>query len=371
MRLHLVGLPHTQTIRAHTVCAFTQKITKFGEMMEPFDYELIVYSGEHNETPCTEHVALFTDEEQLRWYGTLDQNTLPAVAKFDANEEPWAMMNVRAIREIQKRAEPRDVLLLLAGLAQKPISDAFPGLISCEWAAGYSGIFLPYVCFESYAWMHHLYGRNGIHDGRWFDTVIPNFFRPDDFSLGEGDGEYLLFVGRLISRKGLNAAFDVSQASGLPLWLAGSGAAEWRDGYLRTEDGTVLEGDVRYLGPVQAKERNELMGNATALLCPTTYIEPFGAVAVEAQLCGTPAIATDFGAFTETVSREFRFRTLAEGVAAVERARDLDAQDRKWLRVDALRRYSLEAIGPEYDRWFRNLQTLWDRGWYEVADVVS
>jgi glycosyltransferase involved in cell wall biosynthesis len=106
------------------------------------------------------------------------------------------------------------------------------------------------------------------------------------------------------------------------------------------------------------------MAGARALLCPTTYIEPFGAVAVEAQICGTPAIATDWGAFPETVEQGvggYRFRTLAEGVKAVELAGKLKSKE---IRQAALATYSLDAVGPRYDRWFKQLLTIWDRGWY-------
>jgi hypothetical protein len=364
VRLHVLALPHAQTVDELTVCAFTTKTTKFCEMMRPLGYEVVLYSGDRNDAQCDEHVQCYTTEEQEEWYGVTDPNTLPSYAVWDAEARPWKVFNARCAAAVLERAGPRDLLLVLGGRAQEPVARACAPLLSCEWAAGYEGWFSDRVCFESYAWMHHCYGVRGIHDGRWFDTVIPNFFRPSEFRLGDGSGGYLLFLGRLIQRKGLLVAKEVADRAGLPLVVAGSGSAGYEDGTLTTGDGCVLEG-VDYRGTVASEERAELLCGARALLAPTTYVEPFGAVAVEAQLCGTPAITTDWGAFPETVPQGeggFRFRTLAEGVEAVERAPELD---RSSVRESALKRYAFEAVAPQYDRWFRQLQTLWGKGWYE------
>lgn len=371
MKLHLVGLPHTQTVvEQMTVCAFTQKIVKFGEMMTGLGYDVIVYSGEHNDTICAEHVSIFSDAKQFEWYGEHNPVMLPTVATWNWWEPHWRYMNARAILEIGERIEDGDLILILAGWAQKPIADAFPQYRSCEWAAGYSGIFSPFVCFESSAWMHHLYGKNGIDRGRDYDTVIPNFFRPEDFAFGHEDerGDYLLFVGRVTASKGPQVAAEIARASGRRLIVAGSGVTEHVLGRI-VGDQCVLEGDVEYVGVAGVDERNELMRRAHAILVPTRYIEPFGAVAVEAQMCGTPAITSDFGAFRETVDQGvsgFRFRTLAEGVEAVERASDLDHE---LIRSRAIYHYSLDAIGPLYDRWFQQLDGLRRGGWYELPTV--
>lgn len=363
--LHLCGLPHTNTTHEHTVCAFTTKNMKFCEMMTARGWDIVVYSGERNEAECAEHVPCFTDREQALWYGgELDQNTLPTLATWQPTDLCWLTFNARVAAAIRERAEPHDIVLITGGLAQQPVAQALPDLQACEHAAGYVGIFARYVCFESYAWRHYLYGRNhAINEGRWFDTVIPNFFRPGDFTLAETKDDYLLFVGRLIERKGLRVAADIAKESSRRLVVAGSGAAAWGTGFLDTFDGVHIEGDIEYVGPVGAAERNDLMGRAHALLCPTTYIEPFGAVAVEAQLCGTPAITTDWGAFTETVDEKFRFTTLEEGLAAVEAAVDVWPRN---IRERALERFSLDAIAPRYERWFDRLSTLWADGWYEL-----
>ena len=221
------------------------------------------------------------------------------------------------------------------------------------------------MCFESSAWRHYLYGRYGIDDGRYFDTVIPNFFDPEEWSLSEVKEDYLCFVGRLIARKGPHIAAEIAKELGMPLYVAGSGMAHVSEGLIVCQDGTILEGDVHYMGTVGIEERNKLMGEAKALLVPTTYIEPFGAVAIEGPLCGTPAVTTDFGAFTETVPRKLRFNTLAR--AATPRAGDEHDPGAFAGRRSPTSRS--RPWGPLYEDWFERLRSLWGKGWYETADV--
>jgi hypothetical protein len=367
--LHLLGLPHTQLTRDTVVCAFTAKAMKLVEMMKPLGYDVVSYWGDQCEADVAEHVELFTSEEQREWFGDVDANVLPTLPVWDGSETYWQTMTARAILALEERVGENDLILALAGWNQKAIMDAFPWVVNCEWAAGYPGWCSNFVCFESYAWMHHCYGARDIHDGRNFDTVIPNFFRPDDFAVAESRDDYLLYVGRLIGRKGIMAAWEIARASGRPLVMAGSGARSYKKRVLTTFEGLVLP-DVEYVGPVGAAERNALMASAACVLAPTAYIEPFGAVAVEAQLCGSPALTTDFGAFPETVEQGvggFRFRTRREALDALDSLFTLPSPEE--IRAHALRRFSLEAVAPRYDRWFKSLCTLKEpdvakNGWY-------
>jgi glycosyltransferase involved in cell wall biosynthesis len=107
------------------------------------------------------------------------------------------------------------------------------------------------------------------------------------------------------------------------------------------------------------------MARAHAVLAPTTYLEPFGGVAVEAGFAGTPVITTNWGAYTETVIpgvTGYRPDVLSEFVQAVE---DVSSLDREVIRKSVTDRYSLDAVRPQFIEWFRKLDTLWDEGWYE------
>lgn len=372
MKLHLVALPHAHVSRDVTVCAFTTKTAKFLTMMTDLGFEIVLYGGEKSDVPpAVELVSLYSDEELKMFYGDYDANTLPIVAgSWNANDFSYRTINARAIGEIGVRYQPGDIVLLTGGLAMKPIYEGLPQALAVEWAAGYSGVMLsdrsmertPYVCFESTAWRHYMYGKWGVEDGRFYDTVIPNFFAPEEWSLHKEKEDYLCFVGRMIARKGPHIAAEIAKEMGMPIYFAGSGVQFASEGLIQCYDGTQLEGDVHYVGTVGVEERNELMGKARALLVPTTYIEPFGAVAVEGPLCGTPAVSTDFGAFVDTVPDELRFNTLAEGVQATKRAMELNP---KKVRKAALVRFSLDAVGPMYSEWFERLSTLWGSGWYD------
>lgn len=366
---HVVSLPHTQTTAEYNACAYTQKVRKFAKMMTQAGHDVVVYSGEDNDAECTEHVVAVTKAQQLEWFGPVDQTKFYPIT-WEPDADHWREMNFRAAQQIRKKAAPRDFVLLIAGTCQEQVARDLPGLLSCEWGIGYSGIFSDRCAFESYAWMHHVYASSHDKfkgDGRWFDAVIPNFFDEDEFpekdlKVKEKTSDYLLYLGRLIHRKGVTVALSVAHEAGLPLVVAGQGATEFGRGYVQAEE-LRLEGDVEYVGLVDVGERSRLMAGAVALLAPTIYVEPFGGVAVEAMMAGCPAITTDWGAFTETVRpgvSGYRFRTLGEGAEAVELSKSLD---RSLVREYALQTYSLPVVARQYEAWFDRLSTLWGQGW--------
>ena len=351
MRFHVISLPHTQTTLDYTACAFTEKVRKFAIMMKSLGHMVYVYSGDENEAPCDEHVQCFTEQDRLKAVGTGHYT----MASFDYNLSHWVKFNNKVIDELSTRLEKRDFICVIGGYSHKPIADAYPNHMTVEFGIGYPGTFAKYRVFESYAWMHTVYGSQAQNpasaDGLFYDQVIPAYIDISQFPFVETPDDYYLFMGRLIERKGYQIAVDVCKALGKRLIIAGQGTPP--------EYG-------EYVGVVGAEKRAELFGNAIASFAPTIYIEPFGTVVIESQACGTPTITTDWGAFTETVTNGvngFRCRTLKDFISAAEMASFLD---RKEIRRLAEERYGLDAVALRYDSYFKTLLTLWEDGWYTV-----
>lgn len=343
MRFHLVSLPHTESTKDYEWCAFTSNVRKFANMMMSLGHEVFLYAGEHNEAACTEHIDC------------CDFDSLERIPPYESTHPDFERFAARAIKEIRERAEPGDYLCIIGGNTQQPIADAFPDLTTVEFAVGYEGTFAKFRVFCSYAWMHTVYGyQQGANkaDGHFYDAVIPHYYEVEDFPVGHGDGGYLLHIGRLIERKGLHIAGEMAKRTGLPLVVAGEG------------DTSLIPEGAEYVGLVGPAQRAKLMGAATAFVCPTIYVEPFGAVSVEAQLCGTPVISTDWGGFVETVEQGvtgFRCRTLAEFCDATTDAAYLD---REHIRQRAIALYSTDVVRHQYQHYFNQLETLRGDGWY-------
>lgn len=361
--LHVVGLPHTQASKRHSLCAYTMKHYNFCNMMQSIGYDVYSYHGEHPEMNAREHITIYSDENQQKWFGNHDYKNKFYNITWNTNDEHWVTGNSLAILEIERRIKPGDIICLIAGICQKQIADAFPDNPIVEYGIGYTGVFANFKVFESYAHMHWVYGRLNDDNGKFYDSVIPNYFDLNDFDLQTNKEDYYLFIGRLIQRKGVEIAVEATRRLGKKLIMAGQGVAEKGRGYIVAEDGMRYEGDhIEHIGSVEPEERSRLMGGAIATFVPTTYIEPFGGVSIESMLCGTPVIASDFGAFTETVIPDvsgYRFRTIGEATRAADLAKSLDPSD---IRKYAVNNFSTEVVKWKYDNYFEQIFDLYNNG---------
>ncbi|MFH8453246.1 glycosyltransferase [Streptomyces fungicidicus] len=132
--------------------------------------------------------------------------------------------------------------------------------------------------------------------------AVKHNFVPEPGVRRTGAGEHLLYLGRLAEAKGvrlLMAAWDELAAAGgvgVPLVIAGTGPLEgevtaWAAG----------RDDVRYAGLYDTDRCRRAIAGAVAVVAPSTWLEAFGLVAVEAMAAGVPVVAAGHGAFTELV----------------------------------------------------------------------
>jgi glycosyltransferase involved in cell wall biosynthesis len=340
-------------------------------MLLSLGHEVYLYGCEGSDAPCTEFVQTHTLEDIRKEWGDgfddpLGYDWRGGNFRHDFNgkrTETTQKFYQRCVEEINKRKRPDDFLLLAQGSYHKPISDAVNLWLTCEPGVGYRGSFSRFKAFESAYLQNFTYGSRSPFksvNGDYYDRVIPNYFDPKDFPLCEEKGDYYLFIGRVIQRKGVWTAIEATRAIGAKLIIAGQKDPEI--------DVTKLPAHVKFLGYLEPEQRAEVMGKAKAVFVPTIYLEAFGGVNVEAQLCGTPAICTSFGAFPETVKQGvtgFLCNTLQDFVDAAKKAPELDPFT---IHTHASR-YLMANVRHEYQRWFDDLYQLYrsahfkEKGW--------
>ena len=110
--------------------------------------------------------------------------------------------------------------------------------------------------------------------------------------------------------------------------------------------------------------RCELLAGAVALVNPARQVEPFAVVNIESLAMGCPVIGPTFGSFPEILEPRVTgmlCRDLEEYVAAVDWAK---GADRSACRAAAERRFSLDAVWPQYERHFRRVAKVGTKaGW--------
>ena len=179
-------------------------------------------------------------------------------------------------------------------------------------------------------------------------AVIHHGVFPEDFPVGDGSGDYALFLGRITPDKGAHRAVHLARAAGLRLVLAGKKHTEREERYFEEEVRPLLDDGSEFLGEVDVPTKLALLGGARCLLNPIAWPEPFGMVMIEALACGTPVVALPHGAASEIVTdgvTGFLREQPEELVAALGR---LDEIDRGACRAVVEGHFSAQRMVAEH-----------------------
>lgn len=157
----------------------------------------------------------------------------------------------------------------------------------------------------------------------------------EHFKLQDHPEDYLIFFGRIHHDKGTKEAIEIAQRAKRKLVIAGLIQDET---YYQKEVAPHLDDkNVIYVGNVGPERRNELLGNAAALLHPINFNEPFGLSVAEAMACGTPVIAFRRGSMPEVIidgKTGFLVSTVTEAVQAVGNLTTLNRADCRQHVID-------------------------------------
>jgi glycosyltransferase involved in cell wall biosynthesis len=169
-------------------------------------------------------------------------------------------------------------------------------------------------------------------------------------------GDYLAFLGRISPEKGPDRAIEIARRAGVKLKMAAkidrADEAYWRDVISPL---VASSPNVEFVGEINEREKAKFLGDATALLFPIDWPEPFGLVMIEAMACGTPVIAFRRGSAPEIIDdgvSGFLVDDISEAVVAARRAGELD---RAMARAMFERRFAIQRVATEYLRIYDQL----------------
>ena len=189
--------------------------------------------------------------------------------------------------------------------------------------------------------------RRPLPDLPWVANC-PNAIDLEAYPVEPARGDYLLFLGRLSFDKGAHRAIDVAKVTGLPLKIAGKMREPLEKEYFEHYVRPNLSWGMEYLGEVSHEEKVDLLQHARVTLFPISWEEPFGLVMIESMACGTPVVATRFGAVPEVIEHGRSGLIVDDPARLAEAVEEADGIDPLECRRSVEERFSARRMVADY-----------------------
>lgn len=385
--LHLPAIPHTITNDNFSHCAFTGKVLRFSGMMRSRGFKVIHYGVESSESGADKDITLMTLDEwkelritslkmlhpELTFLQIIDY--LGDETKFIGELANYLTLlykefNRRFREQLIKeyKSTSSDLVMLPFGKAH---FDAIDGLdvVSVESGIGYNDSFSNYRIFESYAWLHTALAKEAKNIQNYWH-VCPNYYCLNDWNFSPVPENRIGYFGRICDIKGCEVFSELAKRfPSIEFCLCGQSQDE--ESILKY----MTSPNITYMHPIHGKERSYFLGSLICLITPSLYCEPFCGVSVEAQLCGTPCISSDFGGMVENIE-QFKTgllcHTLGDYIHGINMA--ITGQyDRKYISDRARQKWDIVEIAKKYEYAFKNILDVHNGsdGWYSEKSYID
>lgn len=171
-------------------------------------------------------------------------------------------------------------------------------------------------------------------------------------------GDFFVWLGRFMPEKGPHLAIEAARKADVPLVLAGTIDQHLPESVAYFEEMIkphIDEKQVKYIGPVNMRQKISLLSRARGFLNPILWEEPFGMVMIEAMALGCPVISFPRGAAPEIVVHRktgFLVYDVNEMVKFFPR---IDGIDRNVTREHVEKNFSARAMAEKYIKVYKKV----------------
>ncbi len=268
----------------------------------------------------------------------------------------WAY-EVLQLERVFEQAEAFDVLHFHLGFTHLPVARRapVPHLTTLHWLLNYPELKPLYEEYREAPMVSVSEAQRGPAPMlNWLGTVYHGLPK-DRYALCDEPGDYLAYLGRLAPAKGVEEAIEIARRAGMPLKMAGAMLDVDGSYFDEVVAPRLTDSDVEYVGEIDDRGKQALLGGARALLFPTRVRESFGLAMIEAMACGTPVIGFRRGAVPEVVQDGVTGFVVEDVAAAVEAVRRLGGLRRTVCRQVFEDRFTARRMAEEYMALYRRL----------------
>jgi glycosyltransferase involved in cell wall biosynthesis len=166
---------------------------------------------------------------------------------------------------------------------------------------------------------------------------------------------YLAFLGRISPEKRPDRAIQIARAAGIPLKIAAK-VDRVDEAYFREQIEPLLSlPGIEFLGEINERGKAKFLGEASALLFPVDWPEPFGLVMIEAMACGTPVVAFRCGSVPEIIDPGVTGDIVESVEQAVQVLPRVLSLDRRQVRRRFEQRFTAGRMARDYVQVYRSL----------------